>query len=169
MRYSTWIALLFFFSSCTCSYLSIQTNYLSRENLASFNAETPDPALNYPSVGQQLILSWQWLPKWLLALDDLHLEAKIRFSNRKEVSLNIPINNERFGTYVYPIINDDFFETGGILTYKVQLVGADIIWEEWRHQIWTELIVFDEPSQDEPSCEDSSQEEASNAADETEK
>lgn len=169
MRHPSWIALLFFLSSCTCSYLSIQTNYLSRENLASFNAETPDPALNYPSVGQQLILSWQWLPKGLLALDDLHLEAKIRFSNRKEVCLNIPINSERFGTYVYPIINEDFFETGGILTYKVQLVGADIIWEEWRHQIWTELIVFDESYNEESASDDSPQEAPSNEVDETEK
>ncbi|MEI8125813.1 MAG: hypothetical protein WCG42_08665 [Parachlamydiaceae bacterium] len=136
--------LIFFFlitlllTSCQQSYLTVQTDYLSYKNLASYYVGTPDPRMDCPPIGQRLIISWSvW--KEMLACDDLHLEITIRFRNRKEWKENFHILKKR-GTYVYTLLNNDYIDKQGILCYKVELVGNGCVIEEWRHQIWTELI-----------------------------
>lgn len=64
----------------------------------------------------------------------------MRFRNKKEVILNHPITKAK-GTYIYSLLNDDYIATDGILTWKVELIGDDLILDEWRHQIWTNLIL----------------------------
>jgi hypothetical protein len=127
---------------CSRQHLTIYTDYLSHKNLASYHVGTPDPLRNNPPIGQRLIISWS-LPKKALTQEDLHLEAKIRFRNREEINETFPIC-KRSGSYYYSLINEDFMEKGGIITYKVDLIGNGEILEEWRHQLWTELIIFDE-------------------------
>lgn len=123
---------------CTQSRLKVHTDYVSHENLASYYVDTPDPFLNCPPVGQRLIISWK-VPKDDLLLDDLQVQATIRFRNREEVTVKIPICKSR-GYYIYSLLNDDYFAKCGILTYKVELIGGGMILEEWQHQIWHELI-----------------------------
>lgn len=118
-------------------YLSVQTQYFTRESLASYYAETPDPLLLNPPVGQRLLISWS-IPQYL-GFEDLHLNLRIRFRNNKEVELNVPLK-KTCGSYMYVLANDDYFETKGILTYKVDLIGDGEIIEEWKHQLWHELI-----------------------------
>jgi hypothetical protein len=151
------LALPFFFSSCATapSMLSVHTDYLSHENLASYHVNTPDPRLNNPSIGQRLIISWS-LPKKLLQLEDLHLEITLRFRTREEIQETVSIS-ESSGTFVFPLLNEDYISTRGILTYKIDLIGGGEILEEWRHQIWTELIVIkhvETPAPDLKSQED---------------
>lgn len=136
------ILLLVTLCSCSREYLNIYTEYLSRKNLASYRVGTPDPLLNNPPVGQRLIISWS-LPKSLLSKENLHLELKVRFRNREEIQETVSICHSS-GTYYYYLINQDFFTKGGILTYKVDLVGSGEVLEEWRHQLWTELILFED-------------------------
>jgi len=126
------------FTSCQQSYLTVQTDYLSYKNLASYYVGTPDPRMNCPPIGQRLIISWS-VPKSFLCYENLHLEVIIRFRNRQEQIELFNISNQR-GTYVYTILNNDFIEKQGILTYKIDLVANDCVLEEWRHQIWAELI-----------------------------
>ncbi len=137
---------LLIFSSCSQNtYLSVQTVYFTRESLASYYVETPDPMLINPPVGQKLLVTWS-LPGTYLDYADLHLNIRIRFRNREEVNFNVPIE-KTCGTYIYVVANDDFFNTNGILTYKVDLWGGGIVLEEWRHQLWHELIHVGEQNQ----------------------
>lgn len=122
-------------TSCSAKYLTVYTDYLSHENLASSHIGSPDPQLNHPPVGQRLILSWS-VPK---RYRNLHLEITLRFRTREEYSMSIPLKNVS-GDYIYSLINEDYFQKRGILTYKVDLFSENSLLEEWKHQLWTELI-----------------------------
>ncbi|MBA3816636.1 MAG: hypothetical protein H0X29_09000 [Parachlamydiaceae bacterium] len=140
--------LLFSLSSCLSSRLAVYTDYLTRENLASYHVDTPDPFLNRPVIGQRLIITWSLKKRYLL-YQDLHLKIDIRFRNRKEVSYTHSLFHAK-GTYVYALINQDYIDNKGILTYKVELIGDGQILDEWRHQIWSKLILI---GQNTPSTE----------------
>lgn len=126
------------FGSCSKSHLTVQTDYLTHKDLASYFVDTPDPRQNVTSLGQRLIICWS-VPKNYLRLDHLHLEVTIRFRNRDEVVEIFHLSRTR-GTYVFSLLNADYLIKKGILTYKVNLIGGGCILEAWRHQIWTELI-----------------------------
>lgn len=129
--------------SCT-QRLDVQTRYLGLETLASYYVGTPDPQLDRPPVGQRLIISWN-LTKENLTLNDLHLRVTVRLRDHKEHVVTVPITNRK-GYYFYDVTNHDYCETGGIVTYKVEIVGKGQIIDCWRHPLWVELIKF-EPSQ----------------------
>jgi len=128
-----------FFYSCCRSSLTVQTDYLTQKDLASYYVGTPDPRQNFATVGQRLIICWS-LPKFYLSYQDLHLEVTIRFRNRQEIIEIFDILQAR-GTYVFELLNSDYALKKGILTYKVDLVGGGVVLEEWRHKIWSDLIV----------------------------
>lgn len=131
--------ILLFCAGCSKNtYLTVQTLYFTRESLASYYVETPDPMLIHPPVGQKLLVTWA-LPHHYLDYDDLHLNIRIRLRNCEEIELNIPVE-KTYGSYMYVLANDSYFETKGILTYKVDLIGGESVIEEWRHQLWHEII-----------------------------
>lgn len=139
---------LFALTGCNCHHLTVQTLYFTRESLASYYVETPDPMLLNPPVGQRLLITWS-LPFHYLGYNDLHLNVRIRFRNLEEVELDIPIE-KTCGSYMYTLLNERYFETEGILTYKVDLMGDGQILEEWRHQLWHELIKIGDQSESSP-------------------
>jgi hypothetical protein len=128
-------------AGCTIEKLNVRTEYLSHENLASYIVETPDPLLNNPPIGQQLIVSWS-LPKNYLDYEDLHLEITMRFRNREQIVKNICVTKVS-GMFIYKLLNNEFIEKEGIQTYKVELIGGGEVLECWRHQLWVELIVLE--------------------------
>lgn len=149
-------ALCIFLASCTNSRLAVYSDYLNRESLASYHVGTPDPFLNYPPIGQRLIVVWT-LKKGCLRFSDLHLKATIRFRNNQETIVEYPVIKSE-GTFIYSLLNDDYIKTGGMLTYQVQLIGDDCVLDEWRHQMWANLIRIGEgpenaPQEDQQSCE----------------
>ena len=127
----------------SCSPISVQMDYLSRRNLASYRVGTPDPFINHPNIGERLIIQWS-LPKNYLQLDDLHMFLTVRFRNNEEKTIVHPIRKTT-GTYLYNLINECYYESGGILTYKIDIYGSGKLLECWRHQLWAELITFDQP------------------------
>jgi hypothetical protein len=137
--------LLFCLTSCTYRPLVVQTEYISHENLASYQVGTPDPRLNEPMIGQRLILTWS-IPKSYLDYEDLHIHLKVRFHSREEEELEIPVHSH-YGTYVYSLVDEKFCASRGILTYKAEMIANHCILEEWRHQLWSELISFDIPEE----------------------
>ncbi len=137
----TLLPLLLVLNGCACYPLSVQAQYIGRENLASYYVNTPDPHLTHPDIGQRLVINWS-LPKEYLAYSDLYLFLKVRFRNHEEEEKNIPIKKAS-GTYLYYVLNEKFHQSGGLLTYKVDIIGDGCILEEWQHQLWTELITFD--------------------------
>ncbi|MGA8164674.1 MAG: hypothetical protein WB791_06575 [Waddliaceae bacterium] len=134
------ISLLF---GCGREVLSVYTDYVSCENLASYHVNTPDPCLEHPPFGQRLIVSWA-LPKGIAkAADAFQLRITIRFGNREEV-VKCFVLRKTIGTYLFSLLNEQYREKGGIVTYKIQLLEEGRLVEERRHQLWAELITFEE-------------------------
>lgn len=126
------------FFGCTRQVLTVQTEFLSHENLASYHVRTPDPRLWSPPYGQRLIISWH-LPAHTGTVPQLQLSIKLRFYNHTEKTELVDLDKNH-GFYIYSLLNEDYCETKGILTYKVQLLSCGKVLEEWRHQLWVELI-----------------------------
>lgn len=135
------LSIFFLLTGCSTNLLTVYTEYINPEDLASYHVRTPDPRLTCPQVGQHLIVSWS-LPKNYLNYEDLHILITIRFRNREEEEKRISICKAT-GTYYYTILNEQFFEKGGILTYKCELIGSGEILAKWCHQIWVDLITID--------------------------
>lgn len=129
---------LIFLSGCTSQHLSVRTEYLGCENLASHHINTPDPSLDCPPNGQRLIISW-FIPKSYQTYTDLHLHLTVRFKNREQDERTI-VMNSRWGFYLYDLINERYCQTGGIATYKVEMIGDGVLLEKWEHPLWVELI-----------------------------
>lgn len=146
MQYKKSFLLLFFgfLTSCQAHRLSIQTQYISRESLASYNVGTPDANLDHPTIGQRLLIEWS-LPTDYLCYQDLTLVLKVRFKNRKEEEKSFHIQEKR-GTYLYYLVNEKFCETGGIATYKAEMKSDGCIIDTWSHPLWTDLITFQIPN-----------------------
>lgn len=125
-------------SGCARDPLSAQTNYLLREQLASFHVGSPDPMLYYPLVGQRLLVQWD-LPPAYRDYPDLTLRITIRFGNREQSVRTASISDLK-GHYVFILRGEEYCEKEGILTYKAEVLGNDQVLETWRHQLWVELI-----------------------------
>ena len=161
MRRLTFIMLLciaVLFTGCVKHHIRLQTDYLSRENLASFHVGTPDPLLYCPPLGQRLIMSWA-VPYGWLREEDLKINLHMIFRNHTEECIQITLSRTH-GLFTYCLVNEDYFEKGGILTYKAELIKGDLLLDEWVHQLWTDLIVID-PPQEEELCEEEEESEAS--------
>lgn len=134
---------LFLLTSCAHERLSVYTEFISYENLASFHVGTPDPDLICPDYGQRITISWTvYRPT-----ENTTLLAKIRFRNLEEVEWVVQIDQPR-GHISYPLINQEYERTGGILSYKVYLMEGEEMIDETHHALWTELIVFERNDSD---------------------
>lgn len=128
-------------TSCSAPPISVQTEYITVDHLASTYVGTPDPRQVCPPAGQRLIIGYS-LPKDYLRYSTLSLYIKLRYRNREEQELNIPIFKCR-GNYIIDILNEQYCETGGILTYIIEVRGDDKVLNTWRHQLWVDLITLD--------------------------
>ncbi len=150
--YFLFLSPLLMTTGCMKHHLHLQTDYLSRENLASYHVGTPDPLLYCPPIGQRLIMSWSVPREWLREEElkvALHLIYRNHTQEYKEIFLI-----KSHGLYLFTLINEDYFEKGGILTYKAELIKGDQILDEWCHQLWTDLILIDPPPPEEETDDD---------------
>jgi hypothetical protein len=138
------LGLLFLTTSCHVHRLSVQSQYFTQENLASYHVGTPDPQLNHPSIGQRLLIQWSLSSEEMLN-EELILYLKVRFRNHGEEEIQIPLTM-KWGTYLYLIKDQKFLEVGGILTYLAEIRSDSCIIASWKHPLWTNLIIFDEPT-----------------------
>ena len=120
--------------------LSVHTDYVTIENLASYHVDTPDPLLYNPPIGQRLIVYWR-VPEKLVRQQALSLLLTLRFRNKEEVKETVFIDRP-VGKTIYSLLDADYFEKRGILTYKVELFNEEDLLKTWKHQLWTELITF---------------------------
>ena len=135
------LGILLLASSCNFYRLSVQTQYLTHESLASYHVGTPDPSLYAPMVGQRLLVQWSF-PAREVAGQELTLYLKVRFRNHEEQEVNVPLTS-KWGTYVYELANEAYCQSGGILTYYAEVRTASCVLASWKHPLWTELIKFD--------------------------
>lgn len=120
--------------------LSVRTDYVTRSDLASLHVNTPDPRKSCPPLGQRLTISWDLDRATMRRYQRLFLSARVILHNHEEVAFSIPITCN-CGSYVYSLLNEEYFSKNGILTYKVELWGDDTLLDLWQHQIWTEIVL----------------------------
>ncbi len=130
-----------FFSSCRQYYLSICQEWVDMRYLASTHVGTPDPRQDHPPIGQMLILDWR-IPKEIFKKKpEVILDLILWDYTTRQV--RIPIKR-RMDFATYRLFNEEYEKTGGILTYKAQIVTQDgAIFREWKHQLWVNLITID--------------------------
>jgi hypothetical protein len=144
------IALLFFLSICatSCSkyYVSVSRKKVDARDLASTHVGTPDPRQAHPPCGQMLIIDWR-LPQHIVKAHP-YIALDLIYWNNTEKSVFFPIRTP-IGYATYSLLDERFDETGGILTYRAQVVGDDgRVYKEWRHQLWVNLIQINDPVED---------------------
>lgn len=129
----------FLFPSCH-ERLSVETQYFTNEDLASFYVDTPDPLINNPPAEQRLMIAWNL--NHCYKNEKKTLKIYIRLKNREKIEQLIPLNSLA-GTHIFTLCKDQFFATGGFLTYKVEIIVNGAVVETFYHQLWTELIEFE--------------------------
>ncbi len=128
----------FLLLGCGLRRLDVQTQYFTHESLASFHVGTPDPMLDEPTIGQRLLIQWS-LSKEEIMNGDVYLHLIVRFRNHIEEKIEIPIRTTS-NHYVYTLKNKKYEETGGILTYYVEIKRQDLVLATWKHPLWVPLI-----------------------------
>lgn len=108
--------------------------------LASSSIGSPDFRTQNPPYGQKIILHWR-VPT--LAKNP-QLVFTVIYKNHSEKKFVYPLH-KTIGFEVYSILGKEYDETGGVLTYRAEIVGEDnTILQEWKHQLWVNLITLDE-------------------------
>lgn len=109
--------------------------------LASTHVGTPDPRKANPPLGQKLIIDWT-VPPELLTQDPKILLTLI-YKNHTQEERTYAIS-ARSGTEVYSLLNKEFEEREGLLTYRAEIVAGGEVYKEWKHQLWVNLLTFEE-------------------------
>lgn len=130
-------ALLLCSTGCRGVKLACRSEYLYPTYLASVQVNTPDP-IGTCFFGQQIIVSWK-IPKKCFS-SPLNLVLKIRFGSRELDAISVPIAKKR-GTYIYRLINQEYWCKEGIISFQASLQNAQgETLETWNHFLWAEII-----------------------------
>jgi hypothetical protein len=139
------LCLLLLTAGCDKYGLSVQQQYVDVRYLASTHVGTPDPRQSHPPVGQQLVVEWH-VPNALLK-EEPRAVLHVIYWDLSERSFTFPIAY-RTGYSTYALLDADYERTGGILTYRAEiLTGAGEVYKEWVHQLWVRLITLEEAEQ----------------------
>ena len=136
------LAALAVLPGCKQYYLSICQEWVDVRYLASTHVGTPDPRQLHPPLGQKLIVDWRvpldiFKKKPVIVLDLILWDYTTR-------QIRIPIKR-RMDFATYRLFNEDYEKTGGILTYKAEIVTEDgKVFREWKHQLWVKLITVND-------------------------
>lgn len=128
---------------CTQNKLTVFTEYLSIESLPSYHIGTPDPRLYNPDVGERLHIQWSLPPQEYTG--SLKLKLSLHFGDRTEKVHWADLSSPS-GTYIYTLINQDYWDKKGIFTYKVELFQDDsgecgkCAIQTWTHMLYAERI-----------------------------
>lgn len=134
-------------SGCLPSYLTVSQQRIDRGYLASTHVNTPDPRQEHPPLGQMLIVEW-CVPDTILAKNPKIL-LKVLFRNYSEDTVEYPLQ-KRWGSKQYFLLNDEYEEKKGILSYKAEIITNDnVIYKEWTHQMWVNLISIKDKEEEE--------------------
>jgi hypothetical protein len=139
------VSMLFLlFPGCSPYYLSVCQEWMDVRYLASNAVNTPDPRQDHPPIGQMLILDWRvprevFRKKPVVVLDLILWDYTTR-------QIRIPITR-RMDYTTWRLLDADYEKTGGILTYRAEIVTEDgSVFREWKHQLWVNLITIgDQP------------------------
>lgn len=139
--------------SCSKYYLSVNQQWIDANYLASVNVGSPDPRRENPPLGQMLIIDWRVPQEVIDQQPEILLD--LIFWDYTTTTIHIPVD-KRMDYTTYKLLNDDYHQKGGILTYKATLVtGKGEVFRQAKHQLWVNLITVDEEVSQEIKQEDS--------------
>lgn len=122
------------------AHLSILSEVVNQKILASVHVNSPDDHMHALNPhGQRLYVSWRLPKKYLTS--ELKGILKVQFKVPEQVEIPFEIKKSS-GTFIYQIINDDYFQKEGILSYKVELFSNGQEIDYFEHKMWAELISF---------------------------
>ncbi|QVL56698.1 MAG: hypothetical protein KFB93_04765 [Simkaniaceae bacterium] len=135
------ILLLLFLSGCEKYYLSVKREHVDQSKLASTYVGSPDPRQKNPPKGQELIMEWR-LPRETVE-EKMTLVLELLYKNYTQETISYPVSSRR-GVITYSLIGKKYKEKEGLLTYKAEIRDEKgTVLQEWKQQLWTELIVID--------------------------
>jgi hypothetical protein len=135
------LLLLLLLAGCDKYYLSLREVPVDASYMASTHVRTPDPRKNDPPHGQKIVLKWSVPPELL----EQHPQIVFRaiYKNHTEKTFVYPIES-RLGYTVYSLLDQEWDQTGGLLTYSADIMTSDCrVFRDWKHQLWVNLITFD--------------------------
>lgn len=136
---------LLLLTGCSKYYLSLRQVPVDPNYLASSHVGSPDPRMT--PHGQKIVLQWAVPPD--LLEQEPQIVFHVIYRNHTEKTFVYPIES-RMGYEVYSLVNHEYDETGGILTYSAEIMTPDHhVYREWKHQLWANLITLDESKKEE--------------------
>ena len=79
------------------------------------------------------------IPRACFRNEEFELQLTVRYGNRCIESFNYPICSPK-GYRIFRLINQDYWQKQGILSYKVELYRGEEVFQEWNHHIWVEIL-----------------------------
>ena len=116
--------LVFLLLFASCRRLSVDRRYTNETSLASNFVKSPDRLKHHPPKGEKLWVSWNLPSQYLRVHDQLILTLRVVKKNLEEEVVTYPVTH-RIGRVVYSCMNEEFTESGGILTYKAEISTID--------------------------------------------
>ncbi|MBP7074468.1 MAG: hypothetical protein KBA81_03680, partial [Rhabdochlamydiaceae bacterium] len=113
---------LFSLAGCEKYYLSLRQVPVDVEYLASTHVGTPDPRQVDPPFGQKIVMQWA-IPPEMLA-DKPRLIFHVIYKNHTEEEIIYPLE-DRSGMEVFSVLNEQYREKGGLLTYHAEIRTQD--------------------------------------------
>lgn len=118
-------------------YIGVYPEVINVQARASTHVNAPDVLHQINPHGERLYVTWH-LPK-KYASKVLEGVLKVRFQNPLQEEIPFKITKRR-GKLVYEVVNESYFERGGILAYQVNIFCEGKLVDEYHTSLWTELI-----------------------------
>lgn len=135
---------LLFLASCQKYAVVVHQQKMDISYLASTAVGSPDPRAALPINGKMMVAEW-WVPRHVLDLNPV-LRLSFVFRDFSEICVEFPVT-KKVGYETYCIWDKDVECTGGVLTYKAEIITCDgEVFRSWKHQLWFKLITIDEES-----------------------
>jgi hypothetical protein len=136
---------LFLLVSCSRERVSVFYEFVTTADLASVQIDTPDPRRERDDKSERLFVSWR-LPRDKLHSNwDLLLVMRYRDHSQEEVLLHL---EKKRGTYVFNVSPEAYLGSGGLLAYKAELKENGVLFDQWKHILWVDLIEVEDETTD---------------------
>jgi hypothetical protein len=118
--------------------LTVRNSYLNANRYASIYADTPDPEVDCPVVGQVLNIHW-YLPSKGYHFRKKEIVIRLRFGDGTHEEFGERIERIR-GWFSYKLLDEMYFSKKGIISYHVALYVDGELISVAQHQLWAEVI-----------------------------
>lgn len=122
-------------TGCMKPSVQARSSYTSRRDLASYVIDTPDPEKSTKRLGQRIWVTWD-TPTYD---DNTHIDVFLRYQDGQERKEIHPVSS-RIGEMYVEISPREVALTGGLLSYKINLVQKDQVLATSKHKLWVEKV-----------------------------